>query len=155
MRDCFSILTGKSCASHRDLHEEEQLGAEFAWRFLIGGLVVSAFSFAGDLIRPQSLAGVFGAAPSVALATLGMAVAGHGGAYAALEERSMLVGAVALACYNLLVGRVLIRKKWHAWLALSAGLWWFYQWLKDQRRTLRLPRREPARKTTRATEARP
>jgi Protein of unknown function (DUF3147) len=38
-------------------------------RFLIGGLTVSIFSLIGDILKPKSFAGLFGAAPSVALAT--------------------------------------------------------------------------------------
>ena len=40
---------------------------EYLIRFLVGGVVVSAFSMLGDLLRPKSFAGLFGAAPSVAL----------------------------------------------------------------------------------------
>jgi hypothetical protein len=43
---------------------------EYVVRFLVGGIVVSAFSMLGDMLRPKSFAGLFGAAPSVALATL-------------------------------------------------------------------------------------
>lgn len=43
---------------------------EYVIRFLVGGAVVSAFAMLGDLLRPQSFAGLFGAAPSVALARL-------------------------------------------------------------------------------------
>jgi hypothetical protein len=45
---------------------------EYVVRFLLGGVVVSAFSMLGDMLRPKSFAGLFGAAPSVALATLGI-----------------------------------------------------------------------------------
>jgi hypothetical protein len=47
---------------------------EYLVRFLVGGVVVSAFAMLGDVLRPKSFAGLFGAAPSVALATLGIAV---------------------------------------------------------------------------------
>ena len=46
---------------------------EYVIRFLVGGLVVSLFAVAGDVLRPKSFAGLFGAAPSVALATLTLA----------------------------------------------------------------------------------
>jgi uncharacterized membrane protein (GlpM family) len=52
--------------------------AEYLLRFVLGGLVVLLFAVLGDLLRPKSFAGLFGAAPSVALATLGIAVAEHG-----------------------------------------------------------------------------
>jgi Protein of unknown function (DUF3147) len=55
---------------------------EYAVRFLIGGAAVSAFALLGDILRPKSLAGLFGAAPSVALATLGIALIQHGSSYA-------------------------------------------------------------------------
>ena len=47
---------------------------EYVARFLIGGVAVSLFAVLGDLLRPKSFAGLFGAAPSVALATLGVAL---------------------------------------------------------------------------------
>ena len=46
-------------------------------RFLVGGAVVSVFALIGDLVKPKSFAGLFGAAPSVALATLGLTVDGR------------------------------------------------------------------------------
>jgi len=46
-------------------------------RFLVGGAVVSAFAIIGDLLKPKSFAGLFGAAPLVALATLVLTVAWH------------------------------------------------------------------------------
>ena len=65
-------------------------------RFLIGGTVVSLFALIGDLLRPKSFAGLFGAAPSVALATLAFAVHSNGTSYAAVEGRSMIAGSVAM-----------------------------------------------------------
>ena len=69
-------------------------------RFVVGGLAVSVFSVLGDILRPKSFAGLFGAAPSIALATLAIAIAEHGGDYAASEGRSMMLGAVALCLYS-------------------------------------------------------
>ncbi len=46
---------------------------EYFVRFLVGGIVVSAFAVLGDVLRPKSFAGLFGAAPSLALATLSLA----------------------------------------------------------------------------------
>jgi hypothetical protein len=59
---------------------------EYVIRFLVGGMVVSAFSMLGDILRPKSFAGLFGAAPSVALATLAIAVYQHGRDYAAQQR---------------------------------------------------------------------
>jgi hypothetical protein len=105
---------------------------DYALRFLIGGLVVSLFAVVGDLLRPKSFAGLFGAAPSVALATLGLAFWKHGGEYVAIEGRSMVLGAFALTAYSLVVCQLLMRANWSApkatlvalaiWLAVAAGL---------------------------------
>jgi hypothetical protein len=38
---------------------------EILLRIVIGGAVVSAFAILGDLLKPKSFAGIFGAAPSV------------------------------------------------------------------------------------------
>jgi hypothetical protein len=73
-------------------------------RFLIAGVVVSLFAALGNILRPKSLAGVFGAAPSIALATIGLTIHQDGKAYAALECRSMMLGAVAFFICALLVG---------------------------------------------------
>ena len=46
---------------------------EMLLRFAIGGSVVSLFALLGEVLRPKSFAGIFGAAPSrFALATLGL-----------------------------------------------------------------------------------
>jgi hypothetical protein len=77
---------------------EEGEMTEYVIRFLVGGIVVSAFAMLGNLLRPKSFAGLFGAAPSVALATLGIAIYQHGASYAAVQSRTMMAGAIALAC---------------------------------------------------------
>jgi uncharacterized membrane protein (GlpM family) len=51
---------------------------EILIRFLIGAVVVSVFAVLGDLFKPKSFAGIFAAAPSVALATLFLPVAKEG-----------------------------------------------------------------------------
>jgi uncharacterized membrane protein (GlpM family) len=68
-------------------------------RFLVGGTVVCLFATASDILRPKGFAGLFGAAPSVALATLSLTTFREGTSYAALEARSMMLGAVALIIY--------------------------------------------------------
>lgn len=73
--------------------------AQLLVRFLVGGAIVSAFALLGDVLHPKGFAGLFSAAPSVALATLTLTVASSGLGYAALEARSMIVGEVALAAY--------------------------------------------------------
>ena len=95
---------------------------EYVIRFLLGGAVVSAFAMLGDVLRPKSFAGLFGAAPSVALATLGIAVCQHGAEYAALQSRAMIAGALALAVYSFVVCQLLIRARLRAIPATSLSL---------------------------------
>src|ERR1700758_1365757 len=105
---------------------------DYLIRFLAGGLVVSLFAVAGDVLRPKSFAGLFGAAPSIALATLTLAFWKHGGGYVSTEGRSMILGAIALAVYSLLVRQLLMRVRCSAlaatlvatgaWLVVAVGL---------------------------------
>jgi hypothetical protein len=113
--------------------EASRLLKEILLRFLTGGVVVSAFAVLGDLFKPKSFAGLFGAAPSVALATLGLAVATEGRSYAATEARSMVGGAVAFLVYASCVSWVMMRYKVQAlaattvlmlvWLAVAFAFW--------------------------------
>src|SRR6185437_495103 len=106
---------------------------EMLARFLIGGAIVSLFAVLGDLVRPKSFAGIFGAAPSIALATLALTVHQRGGAYAGLESRSMMIGAAALLVYAWVAGRLLWRGRSRAlavtllalpiWLAVALVGW--------------------------------
>ena len=99
---------------------------EYIVRFLVGGAVVSAFAILGDVLRPKSFAGLFGAAPSVALATLGIAVYTQGAGYAMLQSRSMMAGAIALAVYSVVVCHLLVRARLRP---LSATLLSLTAWL--------------------------
>jgi uncharacterized membrane protein (GlpM family) len=95
---------------------------EYLVRFLVGGTVVSAFAMLGDILRPKSFAGLFGAAPSVALATLGIAVYGHGAGYAALQSQAMISGAIALGVYSVVVCHLLVRARLRASTATLVSL---------------------------------
>jgi predicted signal transduction protein with EAL and GGDEF domain len=102
-------------------------------RFLIGGLVVSVFAILGDMIKPESLGGVFAAAPTIAFATLSLTLHKHGAAYIAIEARSMVAGAIAFFIYACCVSFTLVR--WRpksltatitlmpVWFATAAALW--------------------------------
>ena len=96
--------------------------AEWFLRFFIGGCAVSAFALVGALLRPKSFAGLFGAAPSVALATLFLTFAKEGSSYAALEGEAMILGGAALAFYVFVVCQVLARLRVSALLATTAAL---------------------------------
>ncbi|OKO71040.1 DUF3147 family protein [Bradyrhizobium sp. AS23.2] len=111
---------------------------EYVLRFIAGGVIVSAFAILGDMLRPKSFGGLLGAAPSVALATLGITIVQHGPHYAATESWTMIYGAVALACYSLAVCLLLMRFRLAAlpativafavWLAVAFGLLEDYSW---------------------------
>lgn len=99
---------------------------EYAIRFVAGGLVVSAFAVLGDMLRPKSFAGLFGAAPSVALATLALTFWNEGAPYVASEARAMVCGAIALALYCFVVCQLLMRVHWSALTSTTvAAVVWF------------------------------
>lgn len=107
---------------------------QYLLRFLIGGIAVSTFAALGEIFRPRSFAGLFGAAPSIAIATMSITIWKEGRAYAALEARSMILGAAALGVYSVVVFLLLNRRHLGAllsslsalaaWFAIALGLDW-------------------------------
>jgi hypothetical protein len=99
------------------------LVAYLAVRAVVGGLLVVVFSIVGEVVRPKRFAGIFGAAPSVALANLALVVAVEGTTKAAADSRAMIGGAIAMvvAC---IVGVVSVRRL-HALrgAGVMAGVW--------------------------------
>ncbi len=106
---------------------------ELVLRFVIGGVVVSFFAILGDMLRPKSFAGLFGAAPSIALATLAITIHKDGRFFAAEEAKTMLLGSLAFLIYAVLTRFVLRRCRASAfiasfallpiWFAVSLGSW--------------------------------
>lgn len=95
---------------------------EILTRFLIGGLIVSVFAVVGSVFKPASLSGLFGASPSVALASIALTAVKHGMRYTAIESRSMLVGAVAMAAAAWIACQLMMRRKVVALPATMCGL---------------------------------
>ena len=103
-------------------------------RVIIGGVAVSAFAMLGELLKPKSFAGLFGAAPSVSLATMVLTVMKEGKTYASIEARSMVLGAVAFIIYAAIISRLMIRRRMQVlsattlgigiWVACAFGLWY-------------------------------
>ncbi len=103
-------------------------------RFIVGGAVVSFFAAFGDAVKPKSFAGLFAAAPSVAMATLGLAIVADGKLFAAVEARSMIWGAVALFLYATVAMRLMRKYKMGAasasisaltiWTICAIGAWY-------------------------------
>ena len=102
-------------------------------RFFVGGLIVSVFAALGDILKPKSFAGLFGAAPSVAIATVGLGIFTQGPSYAAIEARSMIAGAVGMMAYAWLSMQLITKADWGAmsastwsiglWLVCAVGIW--------------------------------
>ncbi len=105
---------------------------EYVVRFFLGRHGGIGIRGVGRHLAPKSFAGLFGAAPSVALATLGIAVYQQGAGYAALQSHAMTAGAIALAVYSVVVCHLLIRAHVSAlpatlislavWLIVAFGL---------------------------------
>jgi hypothetical protein len=87
--------------------------AEVALKALAGGLFVLAFAALSQVLAPKRFAGVFSAAPSVALGSLLVTVAFSGIGDVATSARGMQVGAVAFTVYCL--AAVPLLKRWGAW----------------------------------------
>lgn len=99
---------------------------ELSLRFLIGGALVAAFSFIGNLFSPKSFGGLFGAAPSIALATLFLTISKDGKHFAAVEGHSMIGGGIAFFFYASAVSAILMKKKFSTLqTTLGAILVWF------------------------------
>jgi hypothetical protein len=83
--------------------------AILAVKALNGGLFVVAFALVGEILKPKRFAGLFSAAPSVALANLMVVIVAKGHPDAAANAKGMIVGGLALAA-SCLVGIAVIRR---------------------------------------------
>lgn len=107
---------------------------EIVIRFVIGGVAGSFFALLGDVFKPKRFAGLFGAAPSVAIATLALTIKTSGAHFAAVEATSMMVSAVAFFVYASCVCWTMMRRSYSAlrvtmslltvWAAGAFGLWY-------------------------------
>jgi uncharacterized membrane protein (GlpM family) len=73
---------------------------ECLFRFVLGGLLVCVFATIGDVLKPRGFAGLFGAAPSVAVASLALSAAFQGRGAAIGDARATMIGAIALLAYT-------------------------------------------------------
>jgi len=94
-------------------------------RFVIGGLVVSAFAALGELWRPKTFSGLFGAAPTVALASLALAFHEHGADYVQTAAQTMMLGGLAMTVYCATLVVLTRQRHFPVWLgAVAAWLVW-------------------------------
>jgi uncharacterized membrane protein (GlpM family) len=106
---------------------------ELLIRVLVGGSMVSVFALISDTLTPKRFAGLFSAAPSIALATLILTARTEGKQFAGVEARSMMAGALAFVIYASAVSTLLIKFKpsalWTSaamlplWLMTAFGVW--------------------------------
>ena len=96
--------------------------AEIALKALAGGLFVLAFAALAQMLSPKRFAGVFSAAPSVALGSLLVTAAFSGVGDVGRSARGMAIGAVAFTVYCLIAVPLLPRLgAWRGSLAALAG----------------------------------
>ena len=68
-----------------------------ALRAVLGGTLVVVFSVLGEMLRPKSFAGVFAAAPSIAIASLVVLGIVDGSTALVMAATGMIVGAIAFS----------------------------------------------------------
>jgi Protein of unknown function (DUF3147) len=103
-------------------------------RALAGGALVVAFAMLGDVLKPKMFAGLFGAAPSVATASLLVSGLASGAAKDEKYASGMIAGAVGLVVYSVaaafavkhlgsVAGSIVA---WVAWIVPAASVYWFF-----------------------------
>ncbi|MBV9207615.1 MAG: DUF3147 family protein [Actinobacteria bacterium] len=103
-----------------------------ALRGLAGGALVVVFALIGEIVKPKAFAGLFSAAPSVAVASLAITIAADGPLKARQESIGMVVGSVAMvvACIIAVVAIPRIKSLWGSlaawigWGVVDLGLYW-------------------------------
>ena len=94
-----------------------------AVKALNGGLFVVAFALVGEILDPKRFAGLFSAAPSVALANLSVTIIDKGPRDARQNAIGMLVGAVALVVFCVVARRSVERFKAAIGSAVACAAW--------------------------------
>ena len=93
---------------------------EVVLKALAGGVFVLAFAALAEMLTPKGFAGVFSAAPSVALASL-IVTAGIAGVPDVLASaQGMQIGAIGFTVYCLIA--VPLLRRWGAWRGALAAL---------------------------------
>lgn len=103
-----------------------------ALRGLAGGALVVAFALVGEMVTPKAFAGLFSAAPSVAVASLAITVVAEGTSKARQSSIGMVTGGVAMTVCCVLAAVAIPRIRslwgslaaWVGWVAADLGLYW-------------------------------
>ena len=95
---------------------------DLAIRFVLGGAIVSGFAVLGELFKPKAFAGMFGAAPSVGIATLVLAFSKEGAAAVAVKAAWFAAACAPMFVYC--VTCVVLARRDHVPVWLAALLGW-------------------------------
>lgn len=90
---------------------------------LAGGLLVVAFALLCETLQPKRFAGLFGAAPAVAIAGLTIVLLSKGSHDARENSIGMVAGSVGMLCYAATTIRLLKRKPAFTSSALGLISW--------------------------------
>ncbi len=99
---------------------------EYIIRFFTGAIIVSVFAVIGDMFRPRTLSGIFGSAPTIAIATLSLGFFKGDVDKIPIEGGSMMIGTIALAIYSTVTAYLVLRKNWSS---LPAACLSYLSWL--------------------------
>lgn len=118
-----------------DFRQDHETAMELILRFFLGGLLVSIFAILGDTFKPACFAGLFAAAPSIALTGLFLAWKNHGSFDFMVEAHAMIFGSLAMFVYSCACYLMVEKTRFPPWLDASI-LWieWaliafgFYSW---------------------------
>jgi hypothetical protein len=88
-----------------------------------GGILVLAFAALAETLRPKRFAGIFSAAPSVAIAGVVVGTFADGAPAQSLAARTMIAGALALTVYSAVAVAALRRLGPGKGAALASLVW--------------------------------
>jgi len=108
--------------------------ALLAIRVVAGGSLVVAFAIVSDMLKPKMFSGLFGAAPSVATASLLVSGLAMGAEKDARYATGMIAGAVGMVAYSAaaalavkqlgsVVGSAVA---WVAWVVPAVAVYWLF-----------------------------
>lgn len=97
--------------------------AVVAIKALLGGTMVTFFAVVGRVLRPKWFAGLFAAAPSVAVASLAVTVVDKGHHDAAVAAYAMVFGAIGFVAFSICVRPLLAKTRATAATSISCAIW--------------------------------